>query len=54
MLNLTVHRFCGIQVPHVCHAFYNDQPGAFMGSTNYQCPGWTYENAFQEVKEWNG
>lgn len=52
LMLLHVHRFCGIQTPHYGHMFYRD-PGIYAGSTTYQCPGWTYENAFQEVKEWN-
>jgi hypothetical protein len=52
-LMLQIHRFCGIETPHYSHTFYRDRIDV-AGSANYECPGWTYQNAFQEVKEWHG
>jgi hypothetical protein len=46
-------RCCGIKVPHKSHIFYKDA-GVYMGSAIYSCPGWTYANVFEEVREHGG
>jgi hypothetical protein len=47
---MTFYRFCGQHFEHDAHVIHQGARN-IAGAGNYYCIGWTYSNAFDEVRE---
>lgn len=48
---MVFYRFCGHRHEHEGHWLHRGARN-YAGAGDYFCIGWTYENAFEEVRQW--